>query len=291
MTAHILIAEDNDVSREMMAGILRTQGYEIHGAIDGNQAIEIIQNTTIDLALVDINMSPMGGFEFVKYRNSNDIDLPVIIITGDSSSDLLTEASALKVMRVIQKPIDPSKLIDIVTRALGRIAPKDGEQNRQTGSSDAQISHKTHHTPEELMQRTIALADQNAAKGKGRPYAAIVASKDGKILGEGTNGAHVNIDPIAHAEVMAIRRAAEALGKTDLSECILYTSCKPSRLAEALITSCEISHVYFALEREELRALKGISEDWKPEKSPPPMTQFGHDDAFDRLQKWFVPEN
>lgn len=121
--ATILIAEDNDVSRDMMTAILSNAGYHIIPARNGEEAIlhvTEIDQTPIDLALVDINMVPKGGFEFVKYMVAHEIKIPSVIITGDDSSDILTESSALGVEQVYQKPIEPERLLQVVVRILER---------------------------------------------------------------------------------------------------------------------------------------------------------------------------
>src|SRR5690606_9990367 len=103
-----------------MAGVLRAQGYRVFGAIDGESAIKVVDDRDIDLALVDINMAPKGGFEFVKYLVVKGIHMPVVVITGDEGTHILREASALGVAQVIQKPVEPEKLIQIVHRLLKR---------------------------------------------------------------------------------------------------------------------------------------------------------------------------
>ena len=115
---NILVAEDNDVSRDMMMGILRVQGFSVYGAIDGETAIKVIEDREIDMALVDVNMAPKGGFEFVKYVVAKGLKFPVVIITASDSADLLMEASALGVAKVIQKPVEPPRLIQTVERIL-----------------------------------------------------------------------------------------------------------------------------------------------------------------------------
>lgn len=123
---NILIAEDNDVSRDLMVGILRNAGYNIIPARNGNDAIARVQeDTPIALALVDINMAPKGGFEFIKFMVASEIKIPSVIITGDNSSDILTEASALGVVQVFQKPVEPDRLIKTVERVLARYSKTD----------------------------------------------------------------------------------------------------------------------------------------------------------------------
>jgi len=210
----ILIAEDNKVSRDMMSGLLQTRGYEIVGAADGNEAIAMMSQHSIDMALVDINMAPTGGFEFVKHLVVKGIDIPVIIVTGDDSSDMLMEANALGVQRVLQKPIQPQRLLDTVEKTL-----------RRKGLNPTSLGVEHHDSvmnADKLMARAVELAHKNAQSGKGGPFGAVVANSEGRIIGEGVNGVASRADPTAHAEVMAIRHAAEKLGRSDLSDCTLY---------------------------------------------------------------------
>ena len=147
---NILIAEDNTVSRQMMAALLENQGLNVIHAGDGEEAITAIKNHDIDLALVDINMSPMGGFEFMKHLVAKGLDIPLVVITGDESSDLLIEASALGVRRLLQKPIQPKRLTDTVLHILKQrgINP----QPLVASVYDTNFSHET------LMKKAIGLA-------------------------------------------------------------------------------------------------------------------------------------
>jgi len=240
---NILVAEDNDVSRDMMMGILRAQGFNLYGAIDGETAIKVTKDRAIDMALVDVNMAPKGGFEFVKYVVTEGLKIPVVIVTASDSADLLMEASSLGVAKVIQKPVEPKRLIQTVERILKR--------QGLNPTPLAVQGHATRYTPEELMDQTIELAAENARAGRGGPYAALVASKDGQVLGTGANGKASRYDPTAHAEVIAIRQAAEKLGKPDLDECILYCSSQPTRIGEALVASVGIAEVYYGLSHQD----------------------------------------
>lgn len=245
---NILVAEDNDVSRDMMMGILRAQGFNTHGAIDGETAIKVINDREIDMALVDVNMAPKGGFEFVKYVVTKGLKIPVVIVTADNSADLLMEASSLGVAKVIQKPVEPDRLIQTVERILKR--------KGLNPTPLAVEGHQTRYSPEELMDQTIELAAENARSRRGGPYAALVATKDGQVLGTGSSGKASRVDPTAHAEVSAIRKAAEKTGRSDLSDCILYCSSQPTKIGEALIASVGISEVYYGLSHEDTGALK-----------------------------------
>ena len=272
---NILIAEDNDVSREMMAGVLRNQGYRIYGAIDGESAIKVVEDRPIDLAFVDVNMTPRGGFEFVKYLVVKGINLPVILVTANDSSDLLMEATALGVQRIIQKPVQPELLIQIAQRLL--------KQKGLNPKPIAVTATDSKFTPDDLMKRAIQLADKNAKSKRGGPFGAIVADKDGRILGEGMNGITSRVDPTAHAEVMAIRNAADKLGRADLSDCILYCSSQPTMMGKALIASVGIGKVYYGLSHDEVASIHD-----KPKASPASTdyVQLAHDDALEMFKNW-----
>lgn len=269
----ILIAEDNDVTRELMTSILKTHGFNVVGVSDGEQAMRMVEAYGIDMAFVDINMDPVGGFDFIKYLIVKGNKLPTVIVTADKSADILIEANALGVKRVLQKPIVPERLLDTAHRIL-----------RQAGHNLSPLgteSRKIRFTPDELMEKAIALAALNAEGKKGGPFGAVIADKDGKIIGEGVSGALNRADPIAHAEVMAIRKAAEVLGTGDLSECVLYCSSLPTAMGQALIKSVGIQNVYYGLSHDEISKFRA--------KAKPAETryhQLGHDSALEMFKTY-----
>ncbi len=280
---NILIAEDNQISRELMSSVLKTQGFSTIPAGDGDEAINLLKNNNVDLALVDINMEPKGGFDFVKYLIANNIDLPVIMITADDSSDILTRASELGVMRVMQKPVDPDRLIAITKNVLKRYG-------HNLGFIPPEI-YETRYNHEQLMQRAIELAERNAKTKNGGPFGAVVADKKGVILGEGVNGITSRVDPTAHAEIMAIRRAAEKLGRSDLSDCIIYCSSEPTMMGQALIVSVGITQIYYGLSHEDVKEIRTKDHQVRDEliysqKKETTYTQIGHDNAMTMFKRW-----
>ena len=95
------------------------------------------------------------------------------------------------------------------------------------------------------MARTIELATTNARSGRGGPFAAVVV-KDGKILAEGANLVTSANDPTAHAEIVAIRRACQALGNFQLHGCEIYTSCEPCPMCLGAMYWARPARIYFA---------------------------------------------
>ena len=95
------------------------------------------------------------------------------------------------------------------------------------------------------MARAIELATENVRTGRGGPFAAVIV-KNGKIIGEGTNLVTSSNDPTAHAEIMAIRKACEALGDFQLQDCEIFTTCEPCPMCLGAIYWARPARVFFA---------------------------------------------
>lgn len=116
----ILVVEDNDFVRMQIVKFLQDAEdaeYEVVEASDGKQALEMIDND-IDLAIVDVRMEPIDGFEFIRHIRSEGNKTPVILVTGDNNPDLLSEASKWDVGAVLMKPVQKDRLIKTVSRTL-----------------------------------------------------------------------------------------------------------------------------------------------------------------------------
>jgi len=103
------------------------------------------------------------------------------------------------------------------------------------------------------MQRAIDLSVENVKNGGG-PFGAVIV-KDGKIISEGTNRVTANNDPTAHAEVSAIRNAAQKLNTFDLSGCKIYTSCEPCPMCLSAIYWAHLDKIYFGNTKSDAKAI------------------------------------
>ena len=95
----------------------------------------------------------------------------------------------------------------------------------------------------ESMRRAIALAIDNIHDGGG-PFAALVV-RGGDVVAQGVNQVTVKNDPTAHAEIVAIRAACNALGTFQLTGCDLYTTCEPCPMCLGAIYWARPRQVYF----------------------------------------------
>ena len=113
----VLVVEDNDFVRMQICKFLNDEGFSTVESTNGQEALEIIADGA-DMAIVDVRMEPMSGFDFVRTLRGNDDHTPVIVITGDDNTDLLSEASKLDILAVLKKPVEKERLIKSVSRVL-----------------------------------------------------------------------------------------------------------------------------------------------------------------------------
>jgi len=99
------------------------------------------------------------------------------------------------------------------------------------------------------MEQAIALAAQSVRAGGG-PFAALVV-KDGVVLATGVNQVVRSNDPTAHAEIVAIRAACQALGSNQLSGCDVYASCEPCPMCLGALYWARPARVFFAATRQD----------------------------------------
>jgi len=101
---------------------------------------------------------------------------------------------------------------------------------------------------EEFMREAIRLSQEHMQAWDGGPFGCVIV-KDGEIVGRGWNKVTSSNDPTAHAEVVAIRDACQALGSFQLDGCELYTSCEPCPMCLGAIYWARPKKVYYACDK------------------------------------------
>ncbi len=100
------------------------------------------------------------------------------------------------------------------------------------------------------MAEAIRLATDNVTSGRGGPFAAVVVL-NGDIIARGTNLVTSTHDPTAHAEVVAIRRACEAVHSFQLHDCELYTTCEPCPMCLGAIYWARLPRLFYGSTRDD----------------------------------------
>lgn len=94
------------------------------------------------------------------------------------------------------------------------------------------------------MERALALAEMASALGE-VPVGAVV-TRGGEVIAEAHNAPRETHDPTAHAEILAIRRAARALGEERLTDCDLWVTLEPCAMCAGAIVHARIGKLYYA---------------------------------------------
>jgi guanine deaminase len=145
------------------------------------------------------------------------------------------------------------------------------------------------------MREAIELAIDNVAAGGG-PFGCVIV-RDGKIIARGVNRVTQTNDPTAHAEVVAIRKACQALGDFQLAGCEVYTSCEPCPMCMAALYWARPERVYFAATKADAAAAgfddAMIYEEFALpyEKRRLPVEQVSREEAQKAFQAWMRSAN
>ena len=110
-----------------------------------------------------------------------------------------------------------------------------------------------------FMRRAVAVSRANMDSGTGGPFGAVIV-KDGRIIAEAGNEVTSSLDPTAHAEVVAIRRACQAVNDFSLRGAVIYASCEPCPMCLSAIYWARLDAVYYANDRTQAAAI-GFDDD------------------------------
>lgn len=113
MGKQILIADDSESIREILAFSLGNAGYQVLVANDGLDALRYFDGRTIDLLLTDYHMPNLGGLELIaKVRQLENYKyMPILVLTTESQSDLIREAREAGATGWLMKPFNTEKLL------------------------------------------------------------------------------------------------------------------------------------------------------------------------------------
>lgn len=117
-STYILVVDDDAQILSAISRILKRAGYEPVLAQSGSVAVEHLQNYSFAAILTDINMPSMNGLDFLKKVRRHDLDVPVLMITGDPSVKTAATAVEFGAFRYLLKPIHPLELTESVRHAV-----------------------------------------------------------------------------------------------------------------------------------------------------------------------------
>jgi DNA-binding NtrC family response regulator len=118
----ILVVDDNESVRTILAESLAYQGFRVSTAADGQHAWELVQHMpfSYDLVLTDMQMPAMNGMELLSKIMLESPWIKVIVMTGAQDPDLTIEAELLGAVTVLSKPFGVDQIAHTLRRALAK---------------------------------------------------------------------------------------------------------------------------------------------------------------------------
>lgn len=114
----VLLADDDDVLARSYARVLASEGYDIESVQDGEAAITAVRARPFDVVVSDIDMPRVGGLRLLERVRAYDLDVPVVLVTGNPSLDTAIAALEHGALRYLPKPVDAAKLRQVVAHAV-----------------------------------------------------------------------------------------------------------------------------------------------------------------------------
>ncbi len=116
--ARVLLVDDDEATRRTYKRVLSLQGWEVETAATGKQAMAQLDGGRFGCVVSDVAMPEMDGLEFLRKVRERDLDIPVILMTGEPGIQSAVRAFESGAFRYLVKPVEAQALADVVRRAL-----------------------------------------------------------------------------------------------------------------------------------------------------------------------------
>lgn len=113
----LLIADDDSNFRDVLKSLFAPY-FELLEAASGEEAVEIVEQRVVDIALLDMHMDELTGLETLRIVKTLHTVAPCILITADATDDLRRTATEAEAFSVLRKPVSRRKLVTTVSEAL-----------------------------------------------------------------------------------------------------------------------------------------------------------------------------
>jgi two-component system chemotaxis response regulator CheY len=118
MSRTVLVVDDAAFMRMMIRDILSKEGYTIHEAVNGRDAVEKYDELHPDLVTMDITMPEMSGLDALRTIRSRDNRARVLMVSAMGQQKMIVEALEAGAMDFLVKPFQPTKVLETVKKCL-----------------------------------------------------------------------------------------------------------------------------------------------------------------------------
>lgn len=114
----VLVADDEEMVRTLLGKVLRRQGYDVTLVADGDAAVAALDEGEYDVVVSDIQMPSYDGITLLNEIRRSNLDLPVILVTGEPTADTAIRALRHGALNYLSKPVSAKELVQEVSRAV-----------------------------------------------------------------------------------------------------------------------------------------------------------------------------
>jgi EAL domain-containing protein (putative c-di-GMP-specific phosphodiesterase class I) len=201
--ASVLVVDDDPQLLEICDAVLTEAGYRVALAGDGAAALAILAKQTFDVVLTDISMPGMNGLQLLRAVRRRDLDVPVLLMTGNPEMATAVEALEQGAMRYLVKPLTADEITGAVEKAvrLRRFAALKRQALTELGASGDRLVGD---------RAGLEAIFDRALETLWMAYQPIVSAGDGRVM---VHEALVRTGEPTLAEPSALFHAAERLGR------------------------------------------------------------------------------
>ncbi len=169
----ILVVDDDKDLLKALCAILRREGFEVVPAQDGPEAFRIAQTERFDAVLSDLKLGEMDGLALIRHLNSLTPELPIVLMTGHGSMDVVIRAIQMGARDYLTKPFKTPRLLEVLNQVVQSHGASEEEYSVAAGTT----------APGEIVGNSLAV--QSVGKEIGRMA---TATSTVLILGETGTG-------------------------------------------------------------------------------------------------------
>jgi CheY-like chemotaxis protein len=118
---NLLVTDDDAAFRHVVCESLIRRGFHVTEACDGQQAIDLLGQTEVHFALVDVHMPRLGGLDVIRHLDSQPTSPPCVLMSAQMDDATRREAIAMHAYDVLDKPIPLNRLTKTVYDALTEV--------------------------------------------------------------------------------------------------------------------------------------------------------------------------
>lgn len=123
MMKTVLVIDDDAAIRDLTCRLIERRGYKVLSAADGPEALDLVARERVDLAILDVMMPEMNGFETLTRMRDRGHRFPVVMLTAHDSDQALMQGYEAGADYYLTKPLKPTALANIIDYLIGDLSP------------------------------------------------------------------------------------------------------------------------------------------------------------------------